>query len=364
MMKFLIMHQTITNHDAIGNDIESMYEMISIKNYCRCFAENRFNQKLKYANEEEAKEIILSKDAIVIYHHSVNWEFGEQLIKHCQARLIFRYHNITPPEYFKQYNDDYYHSCDMGRKQTNRLISNFPEAFWLSDSIYNTEDLKQIESDRIDICPPFHKIDSWAGTIPDENIMKKLIFDSSNKVLFVGRVAPNKGHLMLLEIAHVYSQMFDFNFKFYIIGKFDEGLEPYNKLIKDTIKKYHLQKYIEFIGEINDAALIAYYLSCDVFLCTSDHEGFCVPVIEAQRFELPIIVKDSSALRETLGKNQVVLKDNLKEYAAAIYLLSTRRDIKSYLRKNGISNYQNRFGYARIAETFQSIMYERTGVEL
>lgn len=364
MKKILLMHQTITKHDAIGNDIELMYQILNEKYYCRCFAENKLNTNLKYVDENEAKKIINDKDGIVIYHHSVNWELGERMIENCKASLIFRYHNITPSEFFEPYNLNYYNSCRDGRIQTDRLIQNFPDAFWMSDSEYNTLDLKSVLAERLDVCPPFHKIEQWAQTAPDEDIMKRLIYDSCLKVLFVGRIAPNKGHLMMLDILNAYCINFDSNIKLYIIGKFDEGLNPYNQLIRNTIEKYRLHRNVEFVGEINDATLMAYYLGCDAFLCTSDHEGFCVPVIEAQKLRLPIVAKKSSAVPETLGQNQIILKDNVKEYAAAIHLLGTRQDVRNYLRENGISNFENRFTLQIISNIFKKIMYERAGIQL
>lgn len=364
MRKILIMHQTITKHDAIGNDIECMYQMLGRKYECKCFAENKLNKDIQYVDEDEARLILGEENNIVIYHHSVNWELGERMIAGCKATLIFRYHNITPPEFFAPYNADYTKSCEMGRKQTDRLIENFPQAFWLSDSEYNTTDLTNVPKERVDICPPFHKIESWSKTLPDEEILKKLIYDKRHKILFVGRVAPNKGHLILFDILNAYCRNFGTDIKLYVIGKFDEGLAPYNQLIKEKINKYELQGNVEFVGEINDATLMAYYLGCDLFLCTSEHEGFCVPIIEAQKFGLPIIAKNSSAVPNTLGCNQVVLEDDVKEYAAAIRLLTTNCDVREFLRKNGNINFEKRFTFAEIEKVFADYLIKRAGVEL
>ncbi len=364
MKRILIMHQTIAKHDAIGNDIECMYQILGQNYDCKCFAENRLNNNLDYVDEQEALDIIENSNNVVIYHHSVNWQLGEKLIQNCKAILIFRYHNITPPEFFAPYNADYCTSCEKGRKQTDRLIENFPTAYWMSDSLYNNTDLTMVSKDRLDVCAPFHKIESWSGSIPDEEVLKKLIYDKRHKVLFVGRVAPNKGHLMLFDILHAYCRNFGSNIKLYVIGKFDEGLASYNQLIRDKINKYQLQDNVEFVGEINDAILMSYYMGCDVFLCTSDHEGFCVPIIEAQKFKLPIVAKDSSAVPDTLGQNQIVLTDDVKEYAAAIHLIATKKEVRDYLRKNGSFNFEERYAYKKIEETFKKIMSERAGLKL
>lgn len=359
MKKVLIMHQTITGHDAIGNDIECMYKILQEKFDCKCFAENRFNKIVSYVEKEEAMGTIGDENAIVIYHHSVNWPLGEEMLEGCKATLVFRYHNITPPEFFEPYNVDYTHSCTEGRKLTDRLIEEYPEALWLSDSVYNTTDLNNVPKEKITICPPFHKIDEWSQVTPDEEVLKKLLYNNKHNVLFVGRVAPNKGHLFSIEVLNAYCRNFGDDIKFYVIGKYDEGLGPYNHLVKDKIRQYRLEDKIEFVGEINDSTLMAYYLGCEVFLCTSEHEGFCVPIIEAQKFELPIVAKDSSAVPETIGKNQIVLKDDAKEYAAAIRLIFTRKDVRDYLRKHGVINLESRFSYTEIKRIFCEFIDER-----
>ena len=53
------MHQTVAKHDAIGNDIEAMYKILNQKHDCKVFAQNKFNDKLIYIDEDELNEIIL-----------------------------------------------------------------------------------------------------------------------------------------------------------------------------------------------------------------------------------------------------------------------------------------------------------------
>lgn len=355
MASVLIMHQTIVKHDAIGNDIEELYQLLKEKYDCYCYAENKLNNSLKYVDKKKAREIILNSDNIVIYHHSANWENGESLIQDCKAKLIFRYHNITPSDFFAPYCEKYKNSCELGRKQTERLIEKYPEAFWLSDSIYNSGDLKEVPTEKIEICAPFHKIEEWTRKRPDENILKSLIHNNKINILFVGRVAPNKGHFMLLEILHTYIKNFGNDIKLYVIGKFDDALEEYNKLIRQKIANYHMVDQIEFIGEINDSTLMAYYLGTDIFLCTSDHEGFCVPIIEAQRLGLPIIAKDSCAVPETIGKNQLILNEDIAEYVAAIKLIANDKAYREYLINNGIYNFESRFSHNKINKNFEEI---------
>jgi len=358
------MHQTVTNHDAIGNDIELMYRLLHQKYECKVFAENRFNQNVEYMLEEELESFLKEEENLIIYHHSVFWEKGEEYLRKAHGKIIIRYHNITPPEFFQPYNGFHTEQCAKGREQTKRFCSLFPDAFWMVDSEYNAKDISQIREEKIGVCPPFNKIEQWKNALLHEEILRKLLHSEEVNLLFVGRIAPNKGHLFLLEIMKYYCGYYDNKIKLRIIGKFDNGLAKYNNEIEERINKYHLQNNIEFIGEINDAALLSYYLGSDLFICASEHEGFCVPIVEAQYFNLPIIARNSSAIPETLGVNQIILQENPKDYAAAIRLLMDNEDYKHFLRIYGRDNYLNRFTIDKISEIFSTLLEAHIGVTL
>lgn len=357
--KALLIHGTITTHDAIGNDIAAMYELLEGKYECKCFAINAWNSELAYVDEAGARDIIMDENALVIFHHSVNWQLIEDMLEDHKCSLVIKYHNITPPEFFAPYKESDYLTCKLGREQTGRLLEKFPRAFWLADSEYNALDLGGGD---VSVCPPFNKIDEWDHYSPDEDLLKALLYEKNTKLLFVGRVAPNKGHLMLLDIVEKYIQMYDNAIKLYIIGKPDA--EKYSSEILGRIEQYGIADNVEFIGEINDPILMSYYLGCDIYLNVSDHEGFCVPIVEAQKFMLPVIAKDSSAVGETLGEHQILLGENVEEYVEEIHALMEDREKREQLREWGYKNYQSRFCYDKIAMIFKDFLAEKVGVQL
>ena len=62
-------------------------------------------------------------------------------------------------------------------------------------------------------------------------------------------------------------------------------------------------------GSVSDEALAAYYATSDVFVCASEHEGFCVPIVEAMGFGLPVVAFDAGAVPETAGTGALVVED-------------------------------------------------------
>lgn len=358
---FIIMHQTVTNHDAIGNDIEYMYNILSKYAKCYVYAENCLNKKVQYITEENFEKKASEKQTVVIYHHSVLWKHGQDLLEHVEGKIIFKYHNITPAHFFEEYNEIHFTLCDQGRRQTKELEERFPDALWISDSEYNAEDLGEVSKERQEICAPFHKTDEWIQTKPDEGILNKLIQSNTINIMFVGRVVPNKGHAFLLDIVAKYNYVYDKKIKLYIIGKFDEGLPKYNAEIREKISEYGIQEYVEFVGEINDSILASYYLGCDFYVCVSEHEGFCVPIIEAQRLGLPIIALGDCAVPETIGKNQIILDKDLDKFISAIQVIFTTEEYKDYLINQGLENYNKRFSYEKIEERFTYVL-KKAGV--
>ena len=64
---------------------------------------------------------------------------------------------------------------------------------------------------------------------------------------------------------------------------------------------------VVFTGSIPFDEILAYYHLADLFLCMSEHEGFCVPLVEAMYFDVPILSYESSAIPYTLGDAGVLL---------------------------------------------------------
>lgn len=360
-MDVILMHQTVTNHDAIGNDIEAMYFLLKKVADCYVYADNQFNTSVEYIGRQDLERVIRQKDCVIIYHHSVYWEDGYRILKMVKGKIIFRYHNITPEYFFEKYNAFHFEQCKLGRNQTDIFVKEFPQAVWIADSHYNAQDLVQVDETKLFVCPPFHKIEQWSQEKPDEAILKGLLENDEINLLFVGRVVPNKGHLMLLDILRIFCLNYSEKIRLRIIGKFDEALTGYNELIYQLINEYGLGDKVEFIGEINDAVLLSYYLGSDFLICTSEHEGFCVPIIEAQYLGIPVITLAECAVPETAGNNQVILDKTSSKFAAAIHLIYHNQEYYDYLSQQGRKNYDLRFTYETISQIFTKIIMKDVG---
>lgn len=363
-MQFILLAPTVMNHDAVGNDIEAMFNLFSEHYTCRVYTENQVNKRVKYIEESELELYYDNIDVIWVLHHSIYWRQGEKILSKVKGKIVFKYHNITPASYFEPYFELYADLCSNGREQTIQYMKKFPAALWISDSIYNSLDLFDVEENQKAICPPFHKIESNLGKSEDEKTTEEIRSSKGIQLLFVGRIAPNKGHLFLLDVIKNYKINFSKDIKLRIIGKFDLNIERYNQEIKDRIREYGLSKNIEFIGEVTDETLRSYYKSSDFFVCGSDHEGFCVPIIEAQFFKLPILTISSTAIDETIGENQVILDKNARQFSLALRLLYENKHIREKLVTEGFSNYSSRYAHNVIKNSLKETMKEKLNIDL
>ena len=365
-MRILLMNQAVMPHDAIGNDIAYMTGLFGEWEYCRekqgevvVYCETRREKECRYnyVERSEALEILKNPENLVIYHHSIYWEDGEKLLKEAQvessltekkktvvpARLIIRYHNVTPPDFFADYSPIFFQSCTKGREQTEQLQEAFPEAWWLCDSAYNAAELTKVPESRKKKIHPFHNLTAWEDIHPDRQVLDKLQEEKAVKVLFTGRVVPNKGHLSLVAMLEDFRENYGDHMVLYIIGKFDENLKLYTEEVKFQILAAGLEERIRFVGEITDEVLLAYYQGCDYYVSFSDHEGFGVPIIEAQYLGLPVIAKNAAAVGEVLGDGGLSFENEISHYSAAIAYLEERPQVRQELIQAGRDNCFNRY---------------------
>ena len=361
---FIIMHESVDSHDAIGTDIGAMYNIIKRKYNCEIYAEKQFNKSFNYIDEMQLIEYLACPDNVVIYHHSQYWKRGYEFLKNAKAKIIFRYHNITPPDFYKNYYEDAYHSCQQGLDQTIQFVKEFPNAYWLSDSKYNLREIELQYSGNFFVCPPFNTIYQWDNTTPNEVLLKGLTESATINALFVGRIVPNKGHKYLFQVIKEFCDNYKEKIHLYIVGKPVSPDDKYYLELKDEIKRLNLENVVEFREEVNSRTLLSFYLGCDVYVCCSEHEGFCVPIVEAQHFSLPIVSLSSSAIPETAGENQLVLEKDASLLAAAIHTVATNRDVREFLREQGQNNYEERFTPEKIEKTFIEIVKEMVGIDL
>jgi glycosyltransferase involved in cell wall biosynthesis len=343
--KVLIMYSHITDGDAVGIDV--LQEYLALKENgldAHVYADTFEDYLSPYMIPEiELNKIITGNDAsVIIYHHANYWERGEYLLKGAKVKVFMKYHNITLPDFFRKYDGVTSVLCEKGRVQTERLIKSGIFSHFIADSEYNARELYRYGAPRekVSILPPFHKIEEFRNVTLNIHLVTKLTADSTINVLFVGRMAPNKGHKHLVETIREYTQLYDNKIRLIIVGGQDPRLSNYQSEITKLISLYNLSDIVSLTNRVTFEDLYTYYATADIFLLMSEHEGFCVPILEAQYNKVPIIALNRCAVKETIGAEQIVLDDpDYSLFAGSIRTVVTDQEIKNYLVKKGYENY-------------------------
>ncbi|WDN90740.1 hypothetical protein BuS5_03711 [Desulfosarcina sp. BuS5] len=348
--RIILTYFNIGKNDAVGFDILYEYEILKLNGYddVAIYAEE-FDPALDLSryniiNKKNLNSYIADLDTTFIYHHANYWENGYQLLSKAKCKIIVKYHNITPPDFFKPYFEDAYINCRNGIEQTKKIVILKKDIIFFADSQFNADELIEYGAKPLNvrIHPPFYKYNELKKyTMIDSKLSSDLQNSKSIKLLFVGRVSPNKGHKHLIEVMKAYRDNYGTNIELNIVGGIDPNLNRYFEELLTLIDRYQLNPLIKFHNMVSIESLKTFYINSDIFLVMSEHEGFCVPVLEAQYYRLPVIALNTTAVGYTIGKEQLIFNDaDYITFAAAIHIVYNNKSVKDYLIENGILNYK------------------------
>ncbi len=243
-----------------------------------------------------------SEQTLVILHYSIHSEASRVFLE-AKARKILLYHNITPPEFFAGYSELHQRMTQMGRERLGSFLG-VTEQTW-ADSPYNCRELLACGYRDPRVVPLLVDFRDLDLAFANPNLLRRYRDDKVN-LLFVGRLAPNKGHLDLLHTLAAYNKLICDTARLFIVGPYN-GLESYFDELRQEALDLEIEGSVIFTGAVTFSDLKAYYRVSDVFVCLSEHEGFCVPLLEAMHFDVPIVAYAAGAVPETLGEAGVLL---------------------------------------------------------
>ena len=153
---------------------------------------------------------------------------------------------------------------------------------------------------------------------PERPALDRALDDELVNFLFVGRIAPNKKIEDHIKLAEQYKRYIDAYYRFIFVGRYDV-VPRYYAAIRALMDEYKLlpERFI-FTGPVPDAELAAYYRASSVYISLSEHEGFCVPLVEAMAMDVPVLAYSAAAVPDTLGGAGVQFAPKDLEYAAEL----------------------------------------------
>lgn len=349
-MRIAIVTPSITAGDAVSNDALGMRDALRDLAYVRIFAESSTLNSPQIESIRKLRSFLGHSHDLLIYHWAGAWEPATQLLK-TKCRRVVKYHNITPPHFLRAYSADLADHCDRGRQELGSIAQTDCDLF-LSDSNYNMRDLIAAGADpsRNMVVPPFHHVERLETADKSMPNGTGLANEDIN-VCTVGRIVPNKGHADLIASFAIYHHDYNPHSKLVLIGKQETRLIQYTALLHGLIRRLNLEDAVIFADNVSDQALKAFYEGTDVFAMTSEHEGFCVPLVEAMAMRVPIVAYASSAVTETIGSAGIVWEARDPQLLAeSIHSIATDPTLRTLLVEAGRTRYEEHFSNQRIGE--------------
>ncbi|HKY23134.1 MAG TPA: glycosyltransferase [Vicinamibacterales bacterium] len=228
---------------------------------------------------------------------------------------VLQYHNVTPARFFAPYDPALFRLASIARSELAGLAIATDLA--LGDSAYNRQELDELGFARTGVMPIAVDTDRLTKA-PPQPVLDEILDDGLVNFLFVGRIAPNKKIEDHIRLAEQYKRYVDAYYRFIFVGRYDV-VPQYYAAIRALLTEYQmLEDRFIFTGPVPDAELAAYYRASSVYISLSEHEGFCVPLVEAMAMDVPVLAYGAAAVPDTLGGAGVQFAPKDLEYAAEL----------------------------------------------
>jgi glycosyltransferase involved in cell wall biosynthesis len=301
---------TFAPHDAIGNHTLQVRRALREAGYESDIWAEDVHPPLRREARPYLEDLVRpGAGRLLLYQSSTSSPMAAWLAGRARRGevLLSNYHNITPSEYFARWEPSAAKSMDRAREELSALAPHVTLA--LADSAYNEADLVEVGYKSTAVCPLLVDLDEYQRP-PDQATLSRLRrrrARSGANWLFVGRLAPNKCQHDVIGAFAVYRRVFDPGARLTLVGGATSF--QYFRALQRLADELGLGESLEFLSGVGEAELLAHWAVADVFVCLSEHEGFCIPLLEAMSLGVPVVAYAASAVPETLGGAGVLLED-------------------------------------------------------
>jgi len=309
---------TLASRDAIGGHVMQLRDLLRSRGYDSDIyygnaSPDRFDEGFPITRVGDPS----ATGRVLLYQLSIG-SGAADIFRDRPERKFVNYHNITPAGLVEAWIPAVGEEVRWGRAQLRDLAK--VTEFAIADSVFNEGELRDAGYPSTTTVPLLIDPQDFTGS-PDPALAARLARQRAGggaDLLFVGKISPHKGQHDLVKALAAYRRLYDPNARLHIVGSAIS--EEYERAVVDFAEELGLGDAIDWAGSVTHEELIAYYGASDVFLCLSNHEGFCVPLLESMYHRLPIIGWQSTAVPETVAQAGLILPDkDPARVAAAIH---------------------------------------------
>ena len=282
------------------------------------------------------------RDLLVFHYSAYAPRLAAQLDR--PQRKVLVSHNITPAEWFWEYEPMTAVQCTIGREQLPRFAAAADLAVGVS--AFNTAELEAVGARETAVIPVLFDRSRLGAAGPAEP-------DGPPVVLFVGRLSPHKRQDLLIRAFALYRRERAPAARLVLVG---EPLTPLFGAALRELAERVAPGAVEFASMLSDEELAARWRSARAFVCLSEHEGFCIPLLEAFHFGVPVVARPAGGVPEVAG-DAALLVDGADPalIAELVHLAVADVELRAELQRRGHLRLQ-RFAHEATAEALRSAL--------
>ena len=322
---------SLASRDAIGGHTVQLRDLLRSNGYqSDIYYGNASPDRVEFGYPVSRLGDRSSSGRVLLYQLSIGSGVADMFRERGERKFV-NYHNITPADLIEAWIPAVGEEVRWGRAQLRDLAP--VTEFAIADSDFNADELRTAGYRSATTVPLLIDLESFSGS-PDRALSARLAkqkAEGGTDLLFVGKVSPHKGQHDLIKTLAAYRRLYDPEARLHLVG--GPISDDYQNALEQFVEELGLAGAVEFAGSVSHEELIAYYDAADVFVCLSNHEGFCVPLLESMYHGLPIVSYANTAVPETVDSAGLILPDKESgRMAAAIDRIVTDPELRAVLR--------------------------------
>jgi glycosyltransferase involved in cell wall biosynthesis len=232
---------------------------------------------------------------VLMFHGSIGQPDLHAFLLGRHEPLVLVYHNITPAKFFEPYNPAFAQLLTLGRRELAELRPRVVAS--IADSEYNARELRELGFDDVRVAPPLLARRDLTTVTPRASTINHLEHLDAPVLLCVAQLLPHKRPDYLVKAMHVAETYLGIRNLLLLVGA--HRMDAYTNAIRAQVRELHV--LVHLVGSVDDEDLAAFFRTASAFLTASEHEGFCIPLVEAMDFGVPIVARACGAVPETAG---------------------------------------------------------------
>lgn len=266
---------------------------------------------------------------VIVLQYGARRHYEDWVVRQ-PGRIYIYSHNVTPPHFFERIAFPWVEGLYRGRDTMVELS----RLGGLTVSEYNRIEMLRAGFRDVHILPliiDFEALEEAVHTREAQDILAKYHLDGVVNWLHVGRLAPSKCIEDIIRAFYVYNRHITPCSRLFLVGS-DKDMDGYTQPLRQWVYRLGLHQAVIFTGRVSDAALAGFYKLADVYVCMSEHEGFCIPLVEAMVHRIPVIAYRAAGVPYTMGNAGVLMGDKDPALVAQVaHLLCTKTSYREQI---------------------------------